>query len=69
MKTIDYAQLDNWKDQSLIDSLAWNKKSIETEKSVKTAYEAGFENGWQEAVNMLRIHAGLALTYGGEKVG
>ena len=46
MKTIDYAQLDNWKDQSLIDSLAWNKKSIETEKSVKTAYEAGFENGY-----------------------
>ena len=65
MKTIDYAQLDNWKDQSVIDSMTWHKNTLEKEKSVKTAYQAGFENGWDEAVQMMKPHADLKLTYGG----
>jgi len=66
MKKLDFSQLDHWLEQSLSDSLAWNKKELQKPQETKTAYEAGFTNGWQEAIKMLKLHAGLTITYGGK---
>ena len=64
--TLDYSQLDHWLDQSLAESVKLNIKDID-ESTSREAYNAAFYNGWNEAVRMIKLHAGLELTYGGHK--
>lgn len=60
-KQLGHCEIMRWKEQTLAESLAWHAATGSLTAQNKTAYMAGYQEGYMAALSALKLHGALEI--------